>query len=113
MGYLFARAMEIFAPGISVGVALFIAGFLMDSREEDERRGLMGNLFGAVGVMLGLSLALFLSQWVPLFRYLLTPIMWVLIFVSFRLGSLIEMVAMCVLSFLIMKILTAMLIGLA
>lgn len=60
----------------------------MDSREEEDQRGLRGNLLGAAGVMVGSFILLIIVQWAPLLRMLLTPAYWVLVFLCFQLGSL-------------------------
>ncbi|MBZ0257902.1 hypothetical protein K8I31_17695 [bacterium] len=103
MSYFIGQALALFVPSLSLGVCLFLAGTLMDSRDEEDHRGFMGNLIGAAGVMAGALILIFISQWVPVVRYLMTPAFWVLIFVCFRLGSLLEMIVMCLLCTIILN----------
>lgn len=104
MSFFIGQVYENIVICFSLGFALFLAAAIMDSREEEDHRGLVLNLLGAVGVMLGLVVVNFIAQWFPAIWMLRMPILWVLVFVCFRLSSLYEMVAMCGLTFIVVYV---------
>lgn len=101
MSFFSGQAFELISLSISLGVCLFIAGVVMEPRDEEDQRGLLGNFWGGVGVSVGLIVFFLIAQWFPLIQMLRMPVLWCLVIVCFRLSNLYEMVAMCGLSYIL------------